>query len=134
MQTKQESNAGATVKREQPKSEMETEMAEDEESPVWFMERVCVKLKSNDKPALIKEINADKSAVVELEDKSTTTVRASDVTMVPPKEHDTVLVAGGTEIGLEGTMVCVDGKYSCRCSHSCCIILSAFEMASTYIF
>jgi hypothetical protein len=31
--------------------------------------------------------------------------------MVTPKEHDTVLVTGGNEIGLEGTLVCVDGEY-----------------------
>jgi hypothetical protein len=31
--------------------------------------------------------------------------------MVTPKEHDTVLVTGGNEIGLEGTLICVDGEY-----------------------
>jgi hypothetical protein len=30
------------------------------------MERVCVQMKSNEQPAVIREINADKSAVIEL--------------------------------------------------------------------
>jgi transcription elongation factor SPT5 len=80
-----------------------------EETPVWFMERVWIKLKGSDAIAVIKDINPDKSALVELEDKSTRTIRSSEATMVPPGEHDTVLVTGGNEIGLEGSLVCVDG-------------------------
>ncbi|GAX15032.1 transcription elongation factor SPT5 [Fistulifera solaris] len=86
------------------------EQADDmEETPVWFMERVWIKLKGSDAVAVIKDINPDKSALVELEDKSTRTIRSSEAMMVPPVEHDTVLVTGGNEIGLEGSLVCVDG-------------------------
>jgi transcription elongation factor SPT5 len=29
--------------------------------------------------------------------------------MVPPKEHDMVLVTGGADVGEEGELVCIDG-------------------------
>ena len=80
-----------------------------EEAPVWWMERVCIQTRSGDKTASIKEINANGTAVVELEDKSTTTLRPGDVTMAAPKEHDTVLVTGGADVGVEGELVCIDG-------------------------
>ena len=97
----------APVIKQQPKSEMDED---NDETPVWFMERVCVQLKDSDKSATIKEMKADKSAVVVMEDSSTRTVRAGELKMVPPAEHDTVLVTGGNEIGLEGSLVCVDGS------------------------
>ena len=75
---------------------------------VWFMERVCVQVKSNNAQAVIKEINGSQ-AVVELEDKSTLTVQHGEVTMVPPREHDQVLVIGGADVGVEGELVCIDG-------------------------
>lgn len=103
------SNGGPVVKREQA-TEMETDVADTDETPAWFMERVCVHVKGQDKPAVIKEITSDKGAFVEMEDKTTATVRVGDLSMIPPKEHDTVLVTGGNEIGLEGSLVCVDGK------------------------
>lgn len=97
------------------KSEMETEVADTDEAPVWFMERVYVQLKENEQQAVIKEVNAaDKSALVELPNSTTQTVRVSEVSMVPPAEHDTVLVTGGNEVGLEGLLVCVDGKFIAR--------------------
>jgi transcription elongation factor SPT5 len=74
------------------------------------MERVCVQLKSNDQPAVIKEINSDKTAVVTLEDSSTQTVRVDDVSRVQPKEKDMVLVIGGADVGVEGELVCIDGS------------------------
>lgn len=77
------------------------------------MERVCVFVKSEQKSAVIKEINADKSAMVEMEDGTVATVRVGDLSMIPPKEHDTVLVTGGNEIGVEGSLVCVDGTFIC---------------------
>jgi len=80
-----------------------------EETPVWFMERVCVQTKSGDKTAVIKEINPNNTALLELEDNSTTNVRAGDLAMVVPKEHDTVLVTGGADVGVEGELVCIDG-------------------------
>lgn len=93
--------------KQQPKSEVDADI---EETPVWFMERVCVQLKDSDKLATIKEMKADKSAVVVMEDNSTQIVRAGELKMVPPAEHDMVLVTGGNEIGLEGSLVCVDGS------------------------
>lgn len=102
--------ASSSAKREQPKNEMEAEVADAEDTPPWFMERVFVHVKSEDKDGVIKEINADKTAVVEMEDKTSASFRVGDLSMIPPKEHDTVLVTGGNEIGLEGSLVCVDGS------------------------
>lgn len=79
-----------------------------EEAAVWFMERVCVQMKSNSANAVIKEINGS-SAVVELEDGSNSTIRNGEVSMVPPQEHDLVLVTGGADVGVEGELVCIDG-------------------------
>jgi transcription elongation factor SPT5 len=102
----------SSIKREHMKSELDSEVGVDtEETPVWFMERVCVMVKENFKSGVIREINPDKTAVVEMDDDRTArTVRVVDVSMIPPAEHDTVLVTGGNEIGLEGSLVCVDGK------------------------
>jgi len=83
--------------------------ADGEEAPVWFMERVCVQLKGNDAKAVITETN-NNVAVVELEDGSIVTIRASECTMVAPTEHDTVLVTGGAEVGVEGELICIDGS------------------------
>lgn len=96
------------VKHEQP-STMETH-ADGGETAVWFMERVCVQLKANERAAVIKEINSDKTAIVELEDKSTQTVKVDEVSRVNPKEKDMVLVIGGAEVGVEGELVCIDGS------------------------
>ena len=82
--------------------------ADGEEAPVWFMERVCVELKKDKSSAVIKETN-NNTAVIELEDKSTATIHAGECTMVPPKEHDTVLVTGGADVGVEGELICIDG-------------------------
>ena len=82
--------------------------ADGEEAPVWFMERVCVELKKNKAAAVIKEIN-NNVAVVEMEDKSTATIYASECTIVAPKEHDTVLVTGGIDVAVEGELICIDG-------------------------
>jgi transcription elongation factor SPT5 len=99
---------GDTIKRE-PKVEADT-MGDAGETAVWFMERVCVQLKSDGSTAVIKDLTSDSSAVVELEsDKSTRSVRVGEVSMVPPKEHDTVLVTGGADVGVEGELVCIDG-------------------------
>ncbi len=98
------------VKREQPSSNtMEAHEADTGDTAVWFMERVCVHLRSDDRAAVIKEINADKTAIVELEDNSTQTVRVEDVSRVEPKEKDMVLVIGGADVGVEGELVCIDG-------------------------
>ena len=98
--------ATASVKRETGMEE--AEMTDEAATAVWFMERVCVSLKSDGASAVIKEIS-DKMATVELEDKTTTQVRVGDVSMIPPKEHDMVLVTGGADVGVEGELVCIDG-------------------------
>lgn len=109
-QTSAADSAPVVVKREQPSSAMEAHVADGEETAVWFMERVCVQLKSDDRQAVIKEINTDKSAVVELEDGGgSQTVRVDDVSRVEPKEKDMVLVIGGADVGVEGELVCIDG-------------------------
>lgn len=82
--------------------------ADGEEAPVWFMERVCVELKKDNSTAVIKETN-NNIAIVELENKSSLKIKASDCTMVPPKEHDIVLVTGGADVGVEGELICIDG-------------------------
>jgi hypothetical protein len=86
------------------------ETGDDAPAAVWFMERVCVQLKSNNAQAVIKQKINGSQALVELEDKSTLTVQHREVTMVPPQEHDLVLVVGGAEdVGVEGELVCIDG-------------------------
>lgn len=100
---------GSSAAFAQPSTAIET-TAEGDDTAVWFMERVCVQMKSNDQPAVIKEINSDKTAVVTLEDSSTQTVRVDDVSRVQPKEKDMVLVIGGADVGVEGELVCIDGS------------------------
>lgn len=137
IQPKQESFSSGTgpgIKREQPKSEMDVDVADNDETPVWFMERVCVQMKSNEQSAVIKEINADKSAMIELGDKSTQTARVGQLSMVTPKEHDTVLVTGGNEIGLEGTLVCVDGEFCAATVPSRCKFLGWNNVSNLYSF
>lgn len=80
------------------------------ETAVWFMERVCVQLKSDNRTAVIKEINADKTATVEVEGGSTESIRVDDVSRIEPKEKDQVLVIGGADVGVEGELVCIDGS------------------------
>mmetsp|Transcript_35273 Transcript_35273/g.74493 ORF Transcript_35273/g.74493 Transcript_35273/m.74493 type:complete len:1028 (-) Transcript_35273:47-3130(-) len=80
-----------------------------EEAAVWFMERVCVTLKSNNKNAVIREINGSEAVVEIIDDKSTLSVRNGEVSMVSPQEHDMVLVTGGADVGVEGELVCIDG-------------------------
>ena len=89
---------------------METHIDDGGETAVWFMERVCVQLKSDSRTAVIKEINADKTATVEVEGGATETVRADDVSRIEPKEKDQVLVIGGADVGVEGELVCIDGS------------------------
>ena len=97
------------IKREPASTAMET-AAEGDDTAVWFMERVCVQLKSDERTAVIREINSDKTAVVELEDGATQTVRVDDVSRILPKEKDLVLVIGGADVGVEGELVCIDGS------------------------
>ena len=80
-----------------------------EDSAVWFMERVCVQVKATGRAAVIKEING-KTAVIEYEDKSTDSLCVNEVSMVKPVEHNTVLVTGGADVGVEGELVCIDGS------------------------
>jgi transcription elongation factor SPT5 len=128
------SSSGTGIKREPPKSEMETQVADTDETPDWFMERVCVQMKSNEQAGVIKEINPDKSAMIEFGDKSTQSARVGQLSLVTPKEHDTVLVTGGNEIGLEGTLVCVDGKGFCLRSWSRCNRSRMFVLTCSFSF
>jgi hypothetical protein len=100
-QARQSSAAAAAIKRDD--SEMEADDGDTSETPVWFMERVCVQLKNTDSTAVIKEVSSDNTALVVLEDKTTKTVRVGEVALIPPKEHDMVLVTGGADVGIEGT-------------------------------
>ena len=102
--------SSVAIKREQQSSTVETHAGDGDETAVWFMDRVCVQLKSDDIPAVIKEINPDKTALVTLEDGSTKTVRFNEVTRIQPKEKDMVLVIGGADVGVEGELICIDGS------------------------
>jgi transcription elongation factor SPT5 len=109
--TKQQESAAVSAPPIQPDAKIaEADVGDaDEATPVWFMERVCVQLKSDGSTAVVKDV-AGNSATVEMEgDKSNKSVRASEVSMVEPKEHDQVLVTSGAEVGVEGELVCIDG-------------------------
>ena len=69
------------------------------------MERVFIEM--NGKCGVIQEVYKG-SAVVQFDDSTTQIVKASECTMIPPKEHDMVLVTEGVDIGLEGEVVCID--------------------------
>lgn len=101
---------GGAVKVKSESMEAGEDLGDADETAVWFMERVCVQIKSDESSAVIKEINSDKTATVEIDkDRSSKVVRVGDVFMIPPKEHDMVLVTGGADVGVEGELVCVDG-------------------------
>jgi transcription elongation factor SPT5 len=106
--SKQESKAALAAVNQDHQGEMEADIAETVEMPAWFMERVCVEVKSTEKQGVIKQTHA-KNAVVEFEDGSTTNVGVNDLARIAPSELDTVLVTDGNEIGLEGSLVCIDG-------------------------
>lgn len=107
---KTETTATSAPKKEEPDYGIQGATAlgadDGQQAPVWFMERVCIQF--NGKSAVIKDVD-NKSAVVEFDDKTTQNITASECTMVPPGEHDTVLVTGGADVGLEGELVCIDG-------------------------
>lgn len=103
---KQESTAASAIKREQA-SEIDHD-ADGDDRPAWLMERVGVSLKTSSKQGFVKEIHGGK-IVVEFDDGSTESINMNDASMVVPVEHDSVLVTGGNEVGLEGTLVCIDG-------------------------
>ena len=106
---KHESDFGSTMGADSVMDSTSTiEGTGEETAAVWFMERVCVQLKKNGANAVIREINGSQ-AMVEMEDKTTLTVRNGEVSMVPPQEHDMVLVTGGADVGVEGELVCIDG-------------------------
>jgi transcription elongation factor SPT5 len=106
---KHESDFGSTMGADSVMDSTSTiEGTGEETAAVWFMERVCVQLKKNGANAVIREINGSQ-AMVEMEDKATLTVRNGEVSMVPPQEHDMVLVTGGADVGVEGELVCIDG-------------------------
>jgi hypothetical protein len=100
--------------------------------PYWFVNKVCVQLIKNSVPTVIKVANG-RHALVELDDKSTQTVRCGDVSMMPPQEEDMVLVTAGAHVGLEAMLQCTDGddvilKESNRSYH----IIDSIRVAKKY--
>ena len=106
---KQESST--TIKTEDARGMDVTTMEPSEEAPVWFMERVCVQIKSTKTNAVIQSMTDNRQAMVTItgEENETKVVNASELTMVQPKEHDMVLVTKGADVGVEGELVCIDG-------------------------
>ena len=104
----EESAATGTSQVKREKVEADAMGGDGEESPVWFMERVCVMLKSDQSEGVIKDINGP-TATIELEGGVSKSVRVGELAMVEPKEHDIVLVTGGADVGVEGELVCIDG-------------------------
>ena len=85
---------------------------EQEVTPLWFMERVCVFLHSIGQEAVIQQINPDGiTATVKLrnEESSTQNVQFHDISSITPKVHDMVLAINGVDVGVEGELVCIDG-------------------------
>lgn len=105
---KEESKPAVLGVKQEHQGEMDADLAETVEMPAWFMERVCVEVKSSQKKGVIRHTQS-KTATIEYEDSTTGNVSVDDLGMVAPVEHDTVLVTGGNEIGLEGSLVCIDG-------------------------
>jgi transcription elongation factor SPT5 len=85
------------------------EATSGQDIPKWFMERVCVQIEKSKSNGVIQEIN-NSNATVQLEDKTLLKVHVGDLIMNTPKEHDTVLVTGGGDVGVEGELVCIDGE------------------------
>lgn len=94
----------------------EDNVLSEDAAPVWFMDRVCIELKSGphkDSEGVIKDTNvSNKTATIELlqNGAETITARANELKLVDPKEHDMVLVTGGADVGVEGELVCIDGS------------------------
>jgi hypothetical protein len=61
---------GPGIRREQPKAASEADVTDADET-LFGLWNESAQMKSNEQPAVIREINADKSAVIELGDKST---------------------------------------------------------------
>ena len=101
------STSTSQVKRE--KVEADGIGDDGDETPVWFMERVCVMFKADQSQGVIKEINGP-TAIIEIESGVSKSVRVSELAMVEPKELDMVLVTGGADVGVEGELVCIDGN------------------------
>jgi transcription elongation factor SPT5 len=99
------SDVKPTIKQEH---QLDTDLAETAEIPTWFMERVAVEIQSSKRRGVIRQTQ-NSTAVVEFENGGTENVSVHDLTMVTPVEHDSVLVTAGNEIGLEGSLVCIDG-------------------------
>jgi len=86
---------------------------EDSAAPKWFLDRVCVLVQKNGESVsgIIKEVNSsNKTATIEFEDSTSAVVTPlKDLTLFKPKEHDTVLVTDGPDVGVEGELMCIDG-------------------------
>jgi len=75
----------------------------------WLLQRVCVQ--TVDSEGVVTKINArDNSATVrDARTDATATFRAAELKLIQPKEHDVVIVTGGSDKGVEGELVCIDG-------------------------
>merc|ERR1711933_38841 len=76
-----------------------------EGTPKWFQDRVCVRLRSDQSTAVIREVRRN-IATVEVSG-GTKSVCVDDLVMIEPKEHDVVLVTSGDDAGVEGELVCI---------------------------
>jgi len=81
------------------------------EVPAWFMDHVCVTVTSKDNAkGYISEVSSgDGIATVILDDSGEKEkVRYTELALVKPVEHDMVVVTGGSDVGVEGELVCID--------------------------
>lgn len=78
----------------------------------WFREGVCVKVLDDEsgwyESGVIKEIISDTSATVDFGE-SMKCMPLGDMEIIQPRVYDRVLVACGSEAGMEGELVYVDG-------------------------
>ena len=80
----------------------------------WFREGVCVQVLDDTSgwylSGVIKEIISDTSATVDFgHGESMRCVPLGDMEVIKPRAYDRVLVTCGSEAGMEGELVCVDG-------------------------
>jgi len=80
------------------------------EVPAWFMDHVCVTLTNKDNAkGFISEFSGDGIATVILDESGEKeNVRYTELALVKPEEHNMVVVTGGSDVGVEGELVCID--------------------------
>merc|ERR1711862_116147 len=108
----------ATINSESQHSEMQQDdnnsnvlsVDHDTSLPVWFMDRVCVTFISNETNGVINEVNKNTASIQTEDGQTIKSVKPTDIKLLPPKEHDMVLVTGGADVGVEAELVCIDGN------------------------